>query len=88
MAERIRLSKVATRKGRPATLDDGTVIEGDELEVPTPGMSYLVRRLAENGDAPEMFSTTPVRAVIRQRKSGAITLMTDNSHYKVEIVGN
>ncbi len=69
-------------------LDDGHVVEGDELAPPTPGMPYLVRRtVMEEEEAPEVFNTSPVRAVIVERESGAITLLTDNSRYAVEVVG-
>ena len=88
MSERVRVRKVGTREGRPVMLDDGHVVEGDELGPPTPGMPYLVRRtVMEEEDAPEVFNTSPVRAVITERGSGAITLLTDNSRYAVEIVG-
>ena len=44
MAEHVRIRKTGTRDGRPVMLDDGHVVEGDELGPPTPGMPYLVRR--------------------------------------------
>ena len=69
-------------------LDDGHVVEGDELGPPTPGMPYMVRRtVMEEEEAPEVFNTSPVRAVIVERESGAIVLLTDNSRYAVEVVG-
>ena len=68
-------------------LDDGHVVEGDELAPPTPGMPYLVRRtITEHEDAPEVFNTSPIRAVITE-DGGGIVLLTDNSRYVVEIVG-
>jgi hypothetical protein len=68
-------------------LDDGHVVEGDEVAPPTPGLPYLVRRtVMEEEDAPEVFNTSPVRAVITER-GGGIQLLTDNSRYAVEIVG-
>ncbi len=87
MAEHIRIRKVATRDGRPVMLDDGHVVEGDEVAPPTPGFPYLVRRsVIEHEDAQEVFNTSPVRAVITE-DSGALTLLTDNSRYALEIVG-
>jgi len=87
MVERVRIRKTGTRDGRPVMLDDGHVVEGDEVSPPTPGMPYLVRRtVVEEEDAPEVFNTSPVRAVITDR-DGRITLLTDNSTYAVEIVG-
>ena len=44
MTERVRIQKVATRDGRPINLDDGHVVEGDELAAPTPGQPYAIRR--------------------------------------------
>ena len=68
-------------------LDDGHVVEGDEVAPPTPGMPYLVRRtVMEEEEAPEVFNTSPVRAVITER-GGGILLLTDNSRYALEIVG-
>jgi len=68
-------------------LDDGHVVEGDELASPAPGVVYSVRRtVIEHEAAPEVFATSPVRAVITAA-DGAITLLTDNSRYAVEIVG-
>lgn len=68
-------------------LDDGHVVEGDELGPPTPGMPYLVRRTKmEMEGAPEVFNTSPVRAVITD-ENGRIILLTDNSRYLLEIVG-
>jgi hypothetical protein len=87
MSEHVRIRKVGTRDGRPVMLDDGHVVEGDEVDPPTPGLPYLVRRtVMEETDAPEVFNTSPVRAVITD-KQGAITLLTDNSRYAVEVVG-
>jgi hypothetical protein len=87
VAEHIRIRKVSTRDGRPEMLDDGHVVEGDELQSPTPGMPYSVRRtVVEHEDAPEVFTTSPIRAVITD-KAGAITLLTDNSRYSVEVIG-
>ena len=87
MPEHVRVRKVATREGRPVMLDDGHVVEGDELAPPTPGMPYLVRRtITEHEDAPEVFNTSPIRAVITE-DGGGIVLLTDNSRYVVEIVG-
>jgi len=79
--------KVGTRSGRPEMLDDGHVVEGDELGPPTPGVPYSIRRtVVEHEGAPDVFATSPVRAVITERE-GAITLLTDNSRYAVEVVG-
>ena len=87
MAEHVRIRKTGTRTGRPVMLDDGHVVEGDEVSPPTPGMPYLVRRtVMEDDEAPEVFNTSPVRAVITDRE-GRITLLTDNSMYAVEVVG-
>ncbi|TMC47481.1 MAG: hypothetical protein E6J14_15615 [Chloroflexi bacterium] len=87
MSERVRIRKVGTREGRPMMLDDGHVVEGDEVAPPTPGMPYLVRRtVMEEEEAPEVFNTSPVRAVITER-GGGILLLTDNSRYALEIVG-
>ena len=87
MSERVRIRKMSTRDGRPAMLDDGHVVEGDELESPTPGQPYSVRRsVVEHEGAPEVFTTSPVRAVITE-KDGAIMVLTDNSRYRVEVVG-
>jgi hypothetical protein len=86
-AEHVRIRKVGTREGRPNMLEDGRVIEGDELSPPTPGLPYLVRRtVVEEDGAPEVFNTSPVRAIITSR-SGRITLLTDNSRYVLEILG-
>jgi hypothetical protein len=50
-------------------------------------MPYLVRRtVLEEESAPEVFNTSPVRAVITDR-GGVITLLTDNSRYSLEILG-
>ncbi len=69
-------------------LDDGHVVEGDELQPPTPGMPYSVRRtVVEHADAPEVFLTSPIRAVITDG-DGRITLLTDNSRYAVEVIGH
>lgn len=87
MTERVRVHKVATRDGRPINLDDGHVVEGDELSAPTPGQPYAIRRtVVEHEDAPDVFATSPVRAVITGR-DGSILLLTDNSRYRVEVVG-
>lgn len=87
MAEHVRIRKVGTRDGRPVMLDDGHVVEGDELAPPTPGLPYLVRRtVIEEEDAPEVFNTSPVRAIVTER-GGRILLLTDNSRYALEIVG-
>ena len=68
-------------------LEDGRVVEGDELAPPTPGLPYLVRRtVMEEEGAPEVFNTSPVRAVVRAA-GGRITLITDNSRYGIEVVG-
>ena len=82
------MRKIGTRDGRPVMLDDGHVVEGDELGAPTPGLPYLVRRtVMEEEEAPEVFNTSPIRAVITDKASGGITLLTDNSRYAVEVVG-
>lgn len=87
MSEHVRIRKVGTRDGRPVMLDDGHVVEGDEVGPPTPGLPYLIRRtVIEEEDAPEVFNTSPVRAVITER-GGGIILLTDNSRYAVEVVG-
>lgn len=87
MSEHVRVRKVATRSGRPEMLDDGHVVEGEELAPPTPGMPYSIRRtVVEHEDAPEVFATSPVRAVITQSQGGT-TLLTDNSRYVIEILG-
>ena len=89
MGEHVRVRKTGTRSGRPEMLDDGHVVEGDEVAPPTPGMPYAVKRtVVEHEDAPEVFATSPVRAVITERSSGAVTLMTDNSRYLLEVVGH
>jgi len=68
-------------------LDDGHVVEGDEVEAPAPGSPYSVRRtVMEHDEAPDVFQTSPVRAVITD-KTGRITLLTDNSRYAVEVIG-
>jgi len=68
-------------------LDDGHVVEGDEIDPPTPGMPYSVRRtVVEHEGAPEVFATSPVRAVITEKKGG-IFLLTDNSRYVIEVIG-
>ena len=88
MAEHVRIRKLGTRDGRPVMLDDGHVIEGDELAPPTPGQPYLVRRtVIEEEAAPEVFNTSPVRAVITEKQSGGITLLTDNSRYAIDVIG-
>ena len=87
MAEHVRIRKISTRGGRPVMLDDGHVVEGDELESPAPGVPYSVRRTVfEEEDAPEVFMTSPVRAVITNG-DGSVVLLTDNSRYALEIVG-
>jgi hypothetical protein len=87
MTEHVRIRKVGTRDGRPVMLDDGHVVEGDEVAPPTPGLPYLVRRtVMEEEEAPEVFNTSPVRAVITDR-GGGIVLLTDNSRYAVEVIG-
>ncbi|HEX6539691.1 MAG TPA: hypothetical protein VF155_10980 [Candidatus Dormibacteraeota bacterium] len=87
MGEHVRVRKVGTRSGRPEMLDDGHVVEGDELSPPTPGTPYSIRRsFAEHEDAPDVFATSPVRAVITE-KDGGIVVVTDNSRYVVEVVG-
>ena len=43
-------------------------------------------RHREEEEAPEVFNTSPVRAVITDRE-GRITLLTDNSTYALEVVG-
>ena len=83
----MRVRKVATRNGRPEMLDDGHVVEGDELVPPTPGMPYSVRRtVIEHDGAQDVFATSPVRAVITDQRGG-IVLVTDNSRYVVEVIG-
>jgi len=68
-------------------LDDGHVVEGEELQPPTPGMPYAVRRtVIEHEDAPEVFTTSPIRAVITEQ-GGGVVLLTDNSRYAVEVIG-
>lgn len=85
MAGHVRIRKVATRSGRPEMLGDGHVVEGDEVGPPTPGMPYSVRRtVIEHEGAPEVFATSPVRALIVERRSHEVFLMTDNSRYLLE----
>jgi hypothetical protein len=68
-------------------LDDGHVVEGDEVDSPTPGQPYSIRRtVIEHDEAPEVFATSPVRAVITE-KDGVMTVLTDNSRYRVEVIG-
>ena len=87
MADRVRIRKEGTRDGRPVMLEDGRVVEGDELSPAAPGLVYQVRRtVMEEEGAPEIFRTSPVRAVIRDAQ-GRTTLITDNSRYAVEVVG-
>ncbi|MGD0834334.1 MAG: hypothetical protein ABSA40_07915 [Candidatus Dormibacteria bacterium] len=87
MAERVRVRKVGTRDGRPTMLDDGHVVEGDELASPTPGEPYSVRRtIVEHEGAPAVFATSPVRAVING-SDGSIVVVTDNSRYRIEVIG-
>ena len=88
MAEHVRVRKLSTRSGRPEMLQDGHVVEGDEVSPPAPGVPYSVRRtVTEHEEAPEVFATSPVRAVITE-KQGGIVLLTDNSRYAVEIIGH
>ncbi|TMB49064.1 MAG: hypothetical protein E6J45_02905 [Chloroflexi bacterium] len=88
MAEHVRVRKLSTRSGRPEMLQDGHVVEGDEVAPPAPGVPYSVRRtVTEHDDAPEVFATSPVRAVITE-KQGGIVLLTDNSRYAVDIIGH
>lgn len=87
MSEHVRVRKLSTRNGRPEMLDDGHTVEGDEMTPPTPGVPYTVRRtVMEHEEAPDVFATSPVRAVITDR-AGAIVLLTDNSRYAVEVIG-
>jgi hypothetical protein len=87
MTEHVRIRKIATRSGRPEMLDDGHVVEGDELSPPVPGLPYAVRRtVTEHTDAPEVFATSPVRAVITEQL-GRVVLLTDNSKYAIEVIG-
>jgi hypothetical protein len=87
VSEHVRVRKMGTRSGRPEMLDDGHIVEGDELGPPTPGMPYSVRRsVMEHEGAPDVFATSPVRAVITE-KQGGIILLTDNSRYAVEVIG-
>jgi hypothetical protein len=44
------------------------------------------RSVAEHDEAPEVFITSPIRAIIIDG-GGAITLLTDNSRYAVEVIG-
>ena len=68
-------------------LDDWHVVEGDELSPPIPGMPYTVRRtVTEHEDAPDVFATSPVRAVITEQQ-GRVVLLTDNSKYAIEVIG-
>lgn len=88
MAEHVRVRKVSTRDGRPEMLDDGHIVEGDEVAPPTPGLPYLVRRtVMEHDEANDVFNTSPIRAVMTDR-DGGILLLTDNSRYAVEVVGH
>jgi len=76
VTEHVRIRKIATRNGRPEMLDDGHVVEGDELSPPTPGMPYAVRRtVSEHADAPDVFATSPVRAVITEQRGGIVLLI-------------
>jgi len=87
MPEHVRVRKLSTRGGRPTMLEDGHVVEGDEMNPPTPGVPYSVRRtVVEHDEAPEVFETSPVRAVITDN-TGRIVLLTDNSRYAVEVIG-
>jgi hypothetical protein len=88
MSEHVRIRKISTRSGRPEMLDDGHVVEGDELSPPAPGVPYSIRRtVMEHDEAPEVFATSPVRAVITERQGGKIVLLTDNSRYAIEVIG-
>ena len=49
-------------------------------------MFHLARPVMEEEGAPEVFNTSPVRAVITAAEGG-ITLLTDNSRYLIEVVG-
>jgi hypothetical protein len=87
MTEHVRVRKLSTRSGRPEMLEDGHMVEGDEVSPPMPGVPYSVRRtVSEHDDAPEVFATSPVRAVITE-KQGAIILLTDNSRYAIGVIG-
>ena len=87
MSDIVRIRKTATRDGRPQTIEDGHVVEGEELQQPECGQPYAVRRtVIEQEDAPDVFFTSPVRAVIRD-KDGGVALMTDNSRYVIEVIG-
>lgn len=86
MGNHVRVCKLGTREGRPVMLDDGHVVEGDEVIPPTTGLPYLVRRtVMEEEEAPEVFNTSAVRAVITTG-NGATVLLTDNSRYAVDVV--
>ena len=83
---RLRLQTGILRVRLPHLVD--LVVEGDELSPPTPGMPYAVRRtVSEHADAPDVFATSPVRAVITEQRGGGIVLLTDNSKYAIEVVG-
>lgn len=87
MSDIVRVRKIATRVGRPKTLEDAHVVEGHELQPPTCGQPYAVRRtVTEHEDAPEVFFTSPVRAIITTA-DGAVSFMTDNSCYALEVAG-
>ena len=59
MSERVRIRKVGTRDGRPTNLDDGHVVEGDELAEPTPGTALCHPEFGDrHPDAPEVFATS------------------------------
>jgi hypothetical protein len=87
LSELVRIRKTATREGRQETIEDGHVVEGEELQAPECGQPYAVRRtVMEQEDAPDVFFTSPVRAVVKD-KDGGIVLMTDNSRYVLEMLG-
>ena len=80
VSEHVRIRKIATRSGRPEMLDDGHVVEGDELSPPTPGVPYAVRRtVTEHEDAPDVFATSPVRAVITEQRAVSCCSRTTRS---------
>lgn len=85
VAETVRVRKVGTRKGRPEMFADGHVVEGVEVASPELGMPYSVRPHPDTDD--DIFATSPVRALLTDRASGAVTLLTDNSMYAIEVVG-
>ncbi len=79
----VRLRKVATRPGRPASLEDGYTLEGQQVEEPVPGIPYAIRPGARDKGAVDIFVTTSVRAVIREAGQ-PVVLLTDNSEYRIE----